>query len=373
MQFWKNNLITVLASWTIVSVAFIPDSHHACGSLSHHMQTRALAVISRHGDRSPTVTFPTDLHPTTDRSEWPTGSGMLTLHGRQRMQRLGHFVRISYSHFDWSSASVRGIACREERCTESGQWFLEGLGIEQRIEFEIDDQMLSNFPSECRAYRLMNHTIMTSPYFKKFSEVNSRKLDYALEKAGAHERDLNYALLIGAVLMDEEAAGKVLPTWATENNVMSVLRNLTELNFCSMAGSRVMQKLMTGLLFKDLSNEFSQVISSSGRKPRLMLYETHDNQVASILRLFGVFDKGLPPYGATIIFELNQDRASGGYSIHASYLWEDESFHQMNFERPSAANFFDSISGIMIHEYEKECNEEEARFTDADSISQCWQ
>ncbi|XP_054163810.1 prostatic acid phosphatase-like [Oppia nitens] len=89
---------------------------------------RLVQLVHRHGDRNPLEFSPND--PFKGQHFWKEGIGGLTAKGKQRMYRLGKFIRKRYHRFLGHSYSPRDVYVRSsisERCVESVQCLMSGV------------------------------------------------------------------------------------------------------------------------------------------------------------------------------------------------------------------------------------------------------
>ena len=70
-----------------------------------------------------------------------------------------------------------------------------------------------------------------------------------------------------------------------------------------------MQTLRTGLLIKQLNDNIQNQIDKKNRDKKIFIYSTHDTKIALLLHSMGIFNGFLIPAGATILFELHQDKS----------------------------------------------------------------
>jgi hypothetical protein len=237
--------------------------------------------------------------------------------------------------------------------------------------------------------QVMNQTIVTSPPFQEFAEKNRQTLDFLLQHAGVTETELNMSVMIAAILDEERQVGRRLPDWASNPQVMQTIQQLTHLTFCSVIGSRVVQRLLAGLLLQDTMNKFQHIVHSApASPPQVLIYETHDSVIGAVLRALNVTDDEgirIPPFGATVIMELVRHGTpdSGKYSVSASYLWEDDSFHDKDItpvhcldggnitKSCDLEDFIVKMNDFLTHDYELECKSENATYSPNDSIDAC--
>ena len=103
-------------------------------------------------------------------------------------------------------------------------------------------------------------------------------------------------------------------------------------------------------LYKDVKN---------GANLKLISYSTHDNLLASILIALEIFDNKVPPYGATLIFELIRSEKP----FVKTFYWNDTKSEPNQVALPSCANqlncpadrFTNIISTYILDDWEHEC------------------
>ena len=98
-------------------------------SSSQESTLRLLQIVHRHGDRTPRKFLPND--PYKDESVyWPMGLEKLTLKGKDRMFKVGKYIRENYNDYLGNEKSSGHIYVRSSsvsRCIESTSALLEGV------------------------------------------------------------------------------------------------------------------------------------------------------------------------------------------------------------------------------------------------------
>jgi lysosomal acid phosphatase len=158
---------------------------------SHDISKLKLSlVIHRHGDRTPINCYPTD--PYKNASYWLDGWGQLTNRGKDRMFKLGKYIRARYENFlGTSPREVHIRSSAADRCLESAalvsaaiyppegrwQWNTELGKSWQPFPIQTEplpfDGML-NPGSKCPAADEELATIANSPAVQKYT--NERKV-----------------------------------------------------------------------------------------------------------------------------------------------------------------------------------------------------
>nr|CAD7268292.1 unnamed protein product [Timema shepardi] len=108
---------------TIILLVLMAFSH---GDDSGTLQL--VSVVFRHGDRSPTETYPTDPH--KDDSLWPDGWGALNKKGKMQMFKLGKLFKKRYLGFLsrlYSPKEMHMESSADETCLMSAELVLAGL------------------------------------------------------------------------------------------------------------------------------------------------------------------------------------------------------------------------------------------------------
>ncbi|KAJ7404244.1 hypothetical protein BTVI_73237 [Pitangus sulphuratus] len=276
-------------------------------STTAERELKFVLVVFRHGDRTPIVNFPTDLH---KESEWPQGFGQLTKTGMQQLFELGQYMRKRYSTFLNSTYNRQEFYIQStdyDRTIMSAQSYLSGLFpptssqiwnpelLWQPIPvhiFQKSTERRLNFPlPDCPRFDELQNETQTS------TEFQNRIQPYM----GIH----NYTL----------------PVWATKD-VIDKMEKLAELSLLSLFGlykTEEKSRLQGGVLVNIILNSIKQAANSS--KPRKMeVYSAHDTTVGALQIALNIFNGKLPPYAACQIFELYQE-SSGQVS---SYLCKNK-------------------------------------------------
>ena len=323
--------------------------------LSVDTTLQKLAILHRHGDRSPISTYTND--PYGNESYWPDGWGQLTMTGKRRLYSLGKFIRRRYSTFltdDPGVVKVRSSAAN--RCLNSVQSLLAGayppsgkFVISAELTWQpfpvktlprVNDGML-NPGSYCPAASAEKDRINQTPEYLEYLEQHRTLLDYLSLNTGDNIKDIISAEYLRDVLFIEREAGLPLPAWATDK-VMNQLKDISDHSFYFAGMTHKMQRLRTGVFFKDLVEKFSahaegresaakfvskginaRVITNtkddqkhkpdkkkdeddSGPEKKLFLYSSHDTMVSVLLQAMHQFNMLAPPYAATLFFELHK-------------------------------------------------------------------
>ncbi|KAF4793184.1 hypothetical protein TURU_113439 [Turdus rufiventris] len=301
--------------------------------------------LFRHGDRTPIVNFPTDLH---KESEWPQGFGQLTKTGMQQLFELGQYMRKRYSSFLNSTYNRQEFYIQStdyDRTIMSAQSYLSGLfpptssqiwnpellwqPIPVHIFQKTTEQRL-NFPlPNCPRFDELQHETQTS---KEFQDRIQPYMDFLQTMAVNTGLELNHLKILDNfqlwntydTLHCEDIHNYTLPVWATED-VINKMEKLAELSLLSLFGvykTEEKSRLQGGVLVNIILNSIKQAVNSSA--PRKMevysavsifiIYKScfdftskHDTTVGALQIALNIFNGKLPPYAACQFFELYQE------------------------------------------------------------------
>ncbi|NWU18064.1 PPAP phosphatase, partial [Cephalopterus ornatus] len=305
-------------------------------------QLKFVVVVFRHGDRTPIVNFPTDLH---KESEWPQGFGQLTKTGMQQLFELGQYMRKRYSTFLNSTYNRQEFYIQStdyDRTIMSAQSYLSGLFpptssqiwnpelLWQPIPvhiFQKSTEQRLNFPlPDCPRFDELQNETQTSSEFQKRIQpymdfIQTMAVNTGLELNNLKILDNFQLWNTYDTLHCEGIHNYTLPVWATKD-VIDKMEKLAELSLLSLFGlykTEEKSRLQGGVLVNIILNSIKQAANSS--KPRKMeVYSAHDTTVGALQIALNIFNGKLPPYAACQFFELYQE-SSGQVS---SYLCKNK-------------------------------------------------
>ncbi|XP_010005784.1 PREDICTED: prostatic acid phosphatase [Chaetura pelagica] len=348
-------------------------------------ELKFVVAVFRHGDRTPIVTFPTDIH---KESEWPQGFGQLTKTGMQQLFELGQYMRKRYSSFLNSTYNHKEFYIQStdyDRTIMSAQSYLSGLfpptssqiwnpellwqPIPVHVSQKSTDRRLYFPLSDCPRFdELQNET-------KTCSEFQNRIQPYMdfLEKVAVNtglEID-NLTILnnfqiwnIYDALLCEDIHNFTLPVWATKD-VINKMKTLTELSLLSLFGiykTEEKSRLQGGVLVNNILNSIKQAANSSKQR-KMEVYSAHDTTIGALQIALNIFNGKLPPYAACQLFELYQE-SSGRYSIEMYYR-NDTSRDPYLLTLPGCTSscplekFAELVSPIITENWSKECGKKD--------------
>lgn len=315
-----------------------------------------LLFMHRHGDRTPLNMAPKDKY--NNISYWPEGFGNLNNAGRDRMYRLGQFIRRRYDHF--LSDNIREVYSRSsdvDRCIESSQAVLAGMyPPTDRFRWNPDllwtpapvhsvpppDDYLLNDAGRKYVTEVINeiHIVQSSEAVKKLYEESAKEREL-LERELGYEYDMFYKFKCTYSTLDiEERNGLEMPAWYTPQLKEKLYRYAGIAFGLAGGGTEKLKKMRCGHLLDDLimrmemapigeprTNELSDFhqptnAPSETDDRKAVHYSTHDSIMASFLEALNVnTPMPVPPgFGATFFIELYVDTNELGLPISERYL-----------------------------------------------------
>ncbi|XP_008948349.1 PREDICTED: prostatic acid phosphatase-like [Merops nubicus] len=366
--------------WSSLSVLLILLQQTTAGR-----ELKFVVAVFRHGDRTPILNFPTDLH---KESEWPQGFGQLTKTGMQQLFELGQYTRKRYSSFLNSTYNRREFYIQStdyDRTIMSAQTYLSGLfpptssqiwnpeilwqpipvhslqkSTDRRLHFPLPD---------CPRFDELQNETLTSPEFQSRIQPYMDFLQTMAVNTGLELNNLkildNFQLWnTYDTLYCEHIHNYTLPAWATKD-VMDKMEKLAELSLLSLFGlyeTREKSRLQGGVLVNSILNSIKQAANSTKQR-KMEVYSAHDTTLGAVQIALNIFNGKLPPYAACQFFELYQE-SSGSYSIEMHYR-NDSSEDPYLLTLPGCTSscplekFAELVSPVITDNWSKECGKKD--------------
>lgn len=283
-------------------------------------QAERVVVVSRHGDRAPFITVPWDeAHP--QQPLWPFGLGQLTTAGKERMYRLGQWLRERYTKiFPTGYISPRDIYVRStriDRTLETAQLIAAGLSPPQGIwlwespvgklwqptPIYTHDKNLDGllYPdSKCVVADRYYEQIPASPEGVKFRKDYADIVDLIVQNTNMKVHDHRDIRDLLDVFISLDTHGYRLPHWMTTEALKRVRLAYVEtfrLDFSSKVFP--LTPYRTGMLL----NEIIVRLESTSDRHRMSVFVTHDSMLVLLLDALGITLEKVIDYGTMIIFE----------------------------------------------------------------------
>ncbi|XP_072382224.1 prostatic acid phosphatase-like isoform X1 [Diabrotica undecimpunctata] len=300
----------------------------------------AVAVVQRHGDRAPSISYPLDENFNTN--FWHMGFGQLTKKGIKRMYGLGQWYRQRYKNFlseTYSKDEIYIHSSNIDRCLMSITTLLAGLyppkGYQlwnEQLEWQpipvhtesiyVDQIITEN--RECKKFDQLSAEYQQTeilPLEKNYTEL----LELISRKTGWSTTTFaEVATLYNEVLSTYKSFNpSVLPDWLSELD-MNAMEYISVLLYGgSIGGTQDIIRLRIGCLYHYLFQYFDSFSDLSlTRRPKFLLIGAHDLTVLPLLKSMDAFTK-LVKFGEAIIWELRQ-QTDGSLFINVFYRKQDD-------------------------------------------------
>jgi len=303
-----------------------------------------LQVVFRHGDRSPTRSYPTDAHA----DAWSKGYGQLINKGIWRAYNLGKYFKKTYiddlkflpSVFNTDDVAIRSSGY--DRTIMTAQSAMTAMYPPQAVQSKWNpedpefpwqpipihsvpkkDDLILKYGNDCPRYQQLKYQVVIddNPAFKAFIEQNDHKkvMDLAKKEAGLTYPYFMLYQLYDTLLVQQQN-NMTLPSWV-DAKVMEVLERLTVLDYHLLTSTPEMARLAGGNLLKELFQNIQHKIHSdeNGEKSKkAFFYSAHDSTIMALLGALDIDYDALPEYNAFVAMELYRSQ-NGTYKIKTLY------------------------------------------------------
>ncbi|RLU17240.1 hypothetical protein DMN91_011309 [Ooceraea biroi] len=299
--------------------------------ITKHDTLRQVVFLFRHGDRTPTETYPKDPY---INYSWPDGWGALTKKGMLQLYNVGQWIRQEYgttigSKFKSANTLVRSSYA--DRCIMSAQTLLAGLFPPNTEDMFVAGLAWTPVPVHSIPRNLDKLITVKAPcprlaealkeaYANEARRSDVKMADYYKEltkHTGQNMSTITDVEFLYNTLEIEEQHGLQLPPW-TRNFYNNEMRKIAARSLAIFTDSTIQKRLLGGPLLKEILLCMEDVATNSNPK-RSYFYSAHDITIVNVLRTMGFTNELLKPdYGATLIFELYT--ADNGEEVKALYL-----------------------------------------------------
>lgn len=360
----------VIAAILLAFVAFGEDE-------SSHSTLRLVSVIFRHGDRTPTETYPTD--PYRDGKPWPEGWGALTKKGMLQMLKLGEFLRARYNGYLSELYSPKEFLMKSsanDRCLMSGQVVLAGLYPPKGMQVWNPDLKWQPIPIHSTPRHLDQLIVMKKPCPRNEQELqkayqsgtmaelnhdNEELYDYLTTHTGQNITNVTAVEFLYNTLEIEAEAGLTLPEW-TQTVYPEKMKRLSAVSLILFTYNDVLKRLTGGPLVGEIVRNMEHKQSGSLNPDRKMvLYSAHDVTIVNVWRALGFTDLIKPDYGASLFFELHTTRSGTNYEVKLLYLNNTATRNLIILNMPNCGqpcyldNFLRLTRPVVPQDWDQEC------------------
>ncbi|CAH1985398.1 unnamed protein product [Acanthoscelides obtectus] len=282
---------------------------------------KQLHILFRHGDRSPSGSYPTDPY---WNYSWPGGWGSLTNVGKLQMYKLGQILRKQYSDFIPAQYSAKNIAVNSssvDRCIMSALAFSAGMfpptGEQvwtQEILWQpipvhylprdLDTTLVMKKP--CPKYDAMFKDVENSPVLKALERKYKPLLQHLSKHTGMEIKTVRQVESLYIILHIQRYHNLTLPSWLNDS-MMADMKMLAARTLAYYSETEYMKRIKGGSFLKHVLRSMESILNGQ-EEAQVNLYSAHDITLVHVLRgLHLVDDTVKPDYGAYLIFELYTD------------------------------------------------------------------
>ncbi|KZC06429.1 Lysosomal acid phosphatase [Dufourea novaeangliae] len=317
---------------------------------------RLTIFVFRHGDRTPTETYPKD--PYGD-YEWEGGLGALTKKGMLRMYNVGQWIREKYGSLigrKYESRLTLVQSSYADRCLMSAQALLAGLypplpdeifvpglnwrpipvhstprNLDKTIVVKVPCPRLEEALKEAYTNESMRLGTPSAKYYEELSYYTGQNLSTIT--------DIEF---LYNTLEIEEQSGLNLPEW-TKKYYNREMRDIAARSLAIFTSNTLQQRLRGGPLLKEILGRMRGAAADRDNASRAYLYSVHDITLVNLLRTMGFTDEYFKPnYGATLIFQMDfsPDIADTEHAeIKLMFLNDTDKFTVYPLEIPKCGTF----------------------------------
>lgn len=343
---------------------------------------RMIAIIFRHGDRSPTEFYPNDPH---RNHPWTGGLSALSELGSQQMFNLGKNLRPRYYRLLppnglYSKDHMYIVSSYAERCIMSAQSFMAGFmpPLENTNPLPIpwqpvaintlqrDRDTILAQKKPCPRYEQSLQRLMAYPP-KDIRDLNERNA--ALYKTLTLSTGQNISTILDVeqlynTLEIEKHAGLELPDW-TETIFPEKMLPLAERSLALFTETPLMKKIKGGAIVSELLDNMIRKRSGILTPERsIFIYSAHDVTLVNLMRALGVVDQatGKPDFSATLVAELHHSITfDDDYELKFVYYFNSEDKYPKELHIPncgdpcSLTRFGQLMESVHLKSYDEVC------------------
>lgn len=336
-----------------------------------NQDVRAVAVLLRHGERTPSTTYPGDPYiPHFDQIGW----GKLTSVGCHRLYSLGSFLGKQFPQLrERSLTKLKSSAYT--RSIDSVKCLMHGLGEpNDRRDYNLRRfNHLKHFDSLRRSKLvietlplkedpLLNHAGITCERrdFERKTDENiaSLKIEYKqlfnnLSQVTGEVYDDPYFVIGQRIdpIKIEKQLGLQLPSWVTDKFLADAVTSHDKL--FTYLGQLEIEKKLSGVFLQELIQQFKR---SARQNVSLFVYGSHDTTLASIMNVLGMWQGVRPKNGEALIFTFTNDDQIAMFYYHQNMTLTPYVTPgcQLN-GRCFLSHFALNVSQFILHDWREEC------------------
>ena len=339
--------VSVVVLGTFIGCTLLAYTAFASPTTKHDT-LQQIVFLFRHGDRTPTETYPKDPY---INYTWPSGWGALTKRGMLQLYDVGQWIRREYGAIignKFESATTLVRSSYADRCIMSAQALLASLFVPSPEDMFLPGLAWTPVPVHSIPRNLDKLITVKAPCPRLEEALKQAYLDEArrsngkmdkyykelTEHTGQNISTITDVEFLYNTLEIEEQHGLQLPEWTRKfyNNEM---REIATRSLAIFTDSTIQKRLLGGPLLKEILSHMEETRTDSKRS---YFYSAHDITIVNVLRTMGFTNELFKPdYGATLIFELHLTN-NADQEVKALYLNNTETRIAHSLEIPNCTS-----------------------------------
>ncbi|XP_058795101.1 venom acid phosphatase Acph-1-like [Phymastichus coffea] len=290
-------------------------------------EIKLVNVLFRHGDRAPgnyIRSCPNCCDTNSDCNKfYPIGLGGLTNQGKQRVYKLGKFLRTNYDTLlgpHYISENVEAVSSDSPRTRMSLQLVLAGLYPPSKIQtwndnirwqptltsFKSNEEDTIFVPQKCQVYTSEYKRVLASSEFKRqIDELTPFLADLGRNMGKNATCSLLDANNLYHTLAALKAMKLALPIWAAGIYPNGALRKGALLQYQLYGYNDQLKRLAGGVLLRKMIDDMKNTREKKNSN-KIHLYSGHELNIVMLLQTLGLYDDLIPQYSSAIIIELHE-------------------------------------------------------------------
>ncbi|XP_060086140.1 lysosomal acid phosphatase-like [Ylistrum balloti] len=338
-------------------------------------------AVFRHGDRSPTRSYPNDRHS----DYWTQGLGQLTKRGMYQEYRLGKFFRQKYMDqntfmsVNYNRSEIYIRSTDKDRTLMSAYCILAGMyppinGSEEQwnpglnwqpipVHTEpLTEDHLLNADAPCPRYDELFAKFLASDFIAKFTARYQDLINKAAKLSGLPPTLIGLMTLVDP-LFCEYTHGLNMSEWKTVLPFHPLLIQLLDYQNSYRFHTDEMAKLRGGPLLAELIGKMKTALNPVAEpSPKMYLYSAHDTTLVTLLRVMNVFNSRTPVYSSCVMVELWKPKGQGNPYVNVLYKNETNSNNLTVLHIPGCGkvctleHFINILKNNVSKDIHAECN-----------------
>ncbi|XP_011688976.1 PREDICTED: lysosomal acid phosphatase [Wasmannia auropunctata] len=344
--------VSVVMLGTFIACMMLAYTAFASPVTGERDTLQQVVFLFRHGDRTPTETYPKDPYINYD---WPGGWGALTKKGMHQLYNVGRWIRLKYGAVigrKFVSADMLVRSSYADRCVMSAQALLAGLFVPGPEDMFVPGLAWIPVPVHSIPRELDKLITVKAPcprleealkqaYIEEARRSGEKMAEYykeLTEHTGQNMSTITDVEFLYNTLEIEEENGLKLPPWTRKFYYNKEMREIAARSLTIFTDSTTQQRLRGGPLLKEILRNMEE--SKSGPKlKRSYFYSAHDITIVNVMRTMGFTNELFKPdYGATLILELHQASNGAGQEVKALYYNNTKTENAHRLEIPNCAS-----------------------------------